>query len=302
MVFKPLKSTGLAFGLAAIMILVGAEVSALAFLRGASLSFLAFLALCFFVASLPILSFIGYRCYGLALGRYVLSRNALVVEWGGRRELVPLEKVTEVRAVTEPTEVAALQPSGFTWPGCLVGRAQLPGLGRVEFLAATDAHGLVSVRYEGGCLVLSPPDPLAFAQTFARLQAEGPSAKIEPESITPGFQRWSLWRDRPALAVIAGGGVSELLLMGYLLLVYPTLPAEVALHFTVQGQPDRFGAPLDVFILPIISGLTWALNTLLGLWLRGREGEHPLAHLLFGASLLVQALVWVAALRLVAGG
>jgi hypothetical protein len=300
MVFKPLKSTGLAFGLAAVMILVGAEISALAFLRGAALSFLAFLTLCFFVASLPILSFIGYRCYGLALGRYVLSRNALVVEWGGRRELIPLEKVAEVRAVTEPTEVAALQPGGFSWPGCLVGRAKLPSLGQVEFLAGTDAHGLVIVRYEGGCLVLSPPDPLAFAQAFAGLQAEGPSAKIEPESMVPGFQRWSLWRDWPVLALVAAGGVSELLLIGYLLLVYPALPAEVALHFNAQGQPDRFGTPLNLFILPLIGGLTWSLNTLLGLWLRRREGEHPLAHLLFGASLLTQTLVWVATLGLAA--
>ncbi len=298
MVFKPLKSTGLAYGLAAAMILVGAEISALAFLRGAALSLLAFLALCFFVASLPILGFIGYRCYGLATGRYILSRNALVVEWGGRRELIPMEKVAEVRAVTQPAEVAALQPSGFTWPGRLVGRARLPELGPAEFLAGSDARGLALVRYEGGCLVLSPADPAAFAQTFAALQAEGPSAKIEPESLVPGFLRWSLWRDWPALAVIGAALLSELVLMGYLLLAYPYLPAQVALHFNAQGQPDRLGAPLNLFILPLMGGLAWLANTLLGLWLRRRQGERPLAHVLFGASLLAQTLVWVAALSL----
>lgn len=300
MVFKPLKSTGLAFGLAAVVILIGAEVSALAFLRAESFSFWAFLALCFLVASLPILSFIGYRCYGLARGRYVLSRNALVVEWGGRRELIPLESISEVRAVTEAAELATLRPRGFTWPGCLVGRAELAGLGAVEFLAATGAQGLVIVKYDGACLAISPADPRAFAQAFAGLQAEGPSAKIEPESIAPGFQRWDIWRDWPTLALIAAGGLSELVLVAYLLLIYPTLPDQVVLHFNVQGQPDRLGAPLNLFMLPLIAGAAWVVNTLIGLWLRRRAGERPLAYVLFGATLLTHVLVWGATLGLVA--
>ena len=300
MVFKPLKFPGLAYGLAAALLLVGAEAGALAILRTAPLSFLAFLALCFLVASLPVLGFVSYRCYGLARARYVLSRNALVVEWGGRRELVPLASIREVRAVTEAAELASLRPRGFAWPGCMVGKANFPALGLVEFLASANPRGLVLVAYDGRALALSPADPQAFAQTFADLRAEGPSAQIEAESLVPNFQQWGLWRDRLALALIAAGGLGGLGLMGYMLLVYPGLPAEVVLHFNALGQPDRWGAPINLLILPIIAGGTWLVNTLFGLTLWRQARERPMAYLLFAATVFTQALVWTAALGLVA--
>ncbi|MGH2522300.1 MAG: DUF1648 domain-containing protein, partial [Anaerolineales bacterium] len=77
---------------------------------------------------------------------------------------------------------------------------------------------------------------------------------------------------------------------------------EFALHFDAQGEPDRFGPPAGLFILPLIAGLAWAANTLLGLWLYRRESERTGAYLLFGATVFVLALVWVAALGLLTAG
>jgi len=295
MIFKPSKFTGVALGLAALALLAGAEAALLAALRPAlssrpeGVAFLAFLALCLGLVSLPVIGFVGYRCYGLARARYVLSRNALVVDWGGRRELIPMESIREMRVVTEPGELAALQPRGVSWPGCRVGRADLPALGQVEFLAAAKTPGLVLVGYAGRTLALSPSDPQAFAEAFSRLQAEGPSAQIEPESVVPAFPGSSLWRDRLGFALLVLGGFSGLLLIGFLLLTSP-------------GRASRIGGPLNVFLLPLIVVLTWTINTLLGLWLRRRPSEQPMAYLLWGATLFTQALVWGAALSSTAAG
>jgi hypothetical protein len=299
MIFKPSKTTGLAIGLAAAVVLAGLAAGALAYLRAAPFSFLAFLALCWLVVSLPALAFIAYRCYGLARGRYVLSRNALVVEWGWRRELIPMATIGAVRAITEPAAMAALRPHGVNWPGCLVGQAHLPEGGPVEFLATTSAQ-LVVIQYGERRLALSPADPQAFVQAFSDLQAEGPSAVIEPESLAPDFPRWSLWQDQLALGLIAAGAASVVILWGYLLLVYPSLDPTLGLSLNAQGQFDRTGAPLNLFLLPLIAGATWAVNTLLGLLLRRRTAERPMAYLLFGATLFAQGLAWAAAVGLVA--
>lgn len=295
MVFKPSKFTGVALGLAALALLVGAEVGLLAVLRPAlstrpeGVAVLAFVALCLGLVSLPLVGFVGLRCYGLARARYVVSRNALVVDWGGRRELIPMEAIRELRVVTEPGELATLQPRGVSWPGCLVGRADLPALGMVEFLATAKNQGLVLVRYADRTLALSPSDPQAFFEAFSRLQAEGPSAQIEAESVVPAFPGSSLWRDRLGFALLGLGGLSGMLLIGFLLLTAP-------------GRASQSAAPLNVFLLPLIVVLTWTLNTLLGLWLRRRPSEQPMAYLLWGATLFTQGLIWGAALNSTAVG
>ena len=46
----------------------------------------------------------------------------------------------------------------------------------------------------------------------------------------------------------------------------------------------------------------WVLNTLGGLWLHQRDAERAGAYLLFGATVFVQALVWVAAIGLLTAG
>jgi len=195
MVFSPPKSTGLAIGLGAITLTLALDAVLVALIRFAPLSFPTFIFICLLVASAPVLAWIAYRCYGLARARYVLSRNALVVEWGGRREVIPMEMIGEVRASAEVETV--LRPPGITWPGCIVGRTRVPDFGDVEFLAAAPfgQPGLVLVNYRGGWLAISPSDHQAFLQSLAELRAEGVEDRIEPESARPGLEQWALWHD-----------------------------------------------------------------------------------------------------------
>jgi len=277
MIFTPSKTTGLAVAGAAVVVAAGLGLGALALLRAALSPLAAFLALCVLAAAAAAVAFVGYRSYGLARGRYVLSRNALVVEWGWRRELIPMAAIHGLRAVTEPAALAMLRPRRLAWPGCLVGQADFPEWGPVEFLAGANSQGLVVVEHDGHSLALSPADPQAFVQAFADLQSQGPIAAIEPESVVPGFQRWSLWQDRLALSLIAVGGLGVLGLWSYL-------------------QPAGPSAwPVDLLPLPFLASIAWLVNTGLGLGLRRRPAERPMAYLLLAATLFVQALLWAAA-------
>lgn len=301
MVFHPPRTTGLALGLAALLLLLAVDAALLAVLRANPLAPAGFLSLLLLVASLPAVAWLAYRGYGLLRSRYVLSRNAIVVEWGDRRIVLPMALLDEVRAGAE-VEAPALRPRGLTWPGSVVGTASVAGLGEVEFLAATEKPGLVLLRHAESWLAISPANPTAFLETLQTFRAEGPSVAIEPESVIPVVQRWAVLHDRLALSLIGAGGLSVLLLLGYLALVAGQLPAEIALHFDGAGQPDRFGPPTGLLILPAIAGFTWLANTVLGLWLHRRPTERAATYLLLGATLFVQALVWVATIGLLTAG
>jgi hypothetical protein len=158
---------------------------------------------------------------------------------------------------------------------------------------------LVLLGYPGGWLAISPENPSAFLATLAELKTE---EVVEAESRSAQWLEWALWRDRLALGLIAAGGLALFALIAYLLIVYPQLPRVMALRFDGQGLPERFGPPGGLFLLPGIGALAWVFNTLGGAFLHRREAERPAAYLLFGATLFIQALLWVALIGLLTAG
>jgi hypothetical protein len=303
MIFSPPKATGLTFGLAALFGLGGLGGLSLIFIRAAAPSLLTFTAFVLLIAIGLALVALAYGVFGLVRARYILSRNALVVEWGWRREVIPMEALGEVEAGAAIDPARKLRPRGLVWPGCVTGFAPWGEGDDVEVLAATDSlAGLVLIEYPGGGLALSPADPAAFVQTLNALRAEGVEDVIEPESRRAGLADWPIWRDRPAAALILLCGLSVVALVGYITLIYPQLPPQLALHFDAQGQPNRFGPPAGLFLLPTIAGLVWFVNTLGGLWLHRRVAERTGAYLLFGATAFAQGLLWVATIGLLTAG
>ncbi len=301
MVFSPSKRLGLAVGLAAALGLLGAAGLAVALIVSQPIAFLTFLLIVFIGLSLALIAWIAFRCAGLAGARYVVSRNALIVIWGGRREVIPMGEVAALHAgryLAEPVRVPWLR-----WPGCVVGRRAAAGQAPVEFFATTAAKpGLMFVEHSGGWLALSPSEPGKFLSTFEEMRALGVEDFVEAESIETGAGRWPLWRDRLALALIGAGGLALLALIAYLTLIFPALPDEMALRFAADGQPERFGPPAGLFILPVIGATAWVLNTLIGGALHRAAPQRAVAYLLFGAAAFVQALVWAAAIGLLTAG
>jgi hypothetical protein len=300
MVFLPPRTIGLALGLGVVVVLLGLDVGFVLVLSGNPLSLAGFLSLVLLLASLPVLAVVGYRTYGLLRSRYVLSRNAIVVEWGSRRIVLPMGLLDEVRASADvPGE---LRPRGLSWPGSVFGTGTVDGLGEVEFLAAVEKPGLVLLRHAESWLAISPADPAAFLAALERMRTAGPEEEVAPESIVPAVQRSPLLHDRLALGLIGVGAAGAVLLLGYLALISPQLPSQIALHFDAHGLPDRYGAPAGLLILPAIAGLTWLANTLGSVWLHRNTRERAAAYLLLVATLFVQALVWVATLSLLTAG
>lgn len=303
MIFFPPKTTGLTFGLVTLLGLGGLSALLIVFVRTTAPSLLTFIAFVLIIIIIAALIAVLYGVLGLVRARYILSRNALVVDWGWRREVIPMEVLGEAQmgAAIDPT--LNLRPRGLNWPGLATGLARWRESDEVEVLATTAAlSGLVLIEYPAGGLALSPPDPAMFVQALSDLRARGVEDAIEPESRHAGLGDWPLWRDRPVTALLALCGLSVVLLVGYITLIYPQLPEQLALHFDARGQPNRFGPPAGLFLLPTIAGLVWLVNTVGGLWLYRRAAERTGAYLLFGATALVQGLVWAATIGLLTAG
>jgi hypothetical protein len=302
MIFTPPKATGLTSGLGGFVLVLGLDGFLVFLIRRGPPSLLAFLGLCLLLASLPALGWLAFQLVGLIRARYVVSRNALVVDWGTRREVIPLPAISALHSGAEVR--GDLRPRGVTLPGLAVGTGEAHELGEVEFLSTTVASpaDLILLQHPGGWLALSPADPHAFREAFEAARAAGPTDAIEPESLTLAVLAWELWREPLALALIAGGALAALALTGYLSSIFPLLPPEIALHFGPGGQPDRFGPPAGLFILPAIGALAWLVNTAGGAWLHRRPADRAGAYLLFGATVFVQALTWAAAIGLLTAG
>ncbi len=300
MVFLPPRRTGLLIGFGALIVLLILDVGFVLVLRSNPLSIPAFLSLLLLAASLPTMVYIAYRTYGLLRSRYVLSRNAVVVEWGARRIVLPMRLLDEARAGADAA--AGLRPRGLTWPGNTAGTATVDGLGQVEFLASAEQPGLVLLRHAESWLAISPPDPAAFMAALAAAREQGVEVDVEPESVIPAPEQSALLHDRLALALVAVGALGAVLLLGYLAFIAGQLPPQIALHFDARGVPDRFGPPSGLLILPAIAGLTWLVNTFGGVWLYRAARERPAAYVLFAATLFVQVMVWIATVGLLTAG
>jgi hypothetical protein len=86
-------------------------------------------------------------------------------------------------------------------------------------------------------------------------------------------------------------------LTGFLCFRFPALARFVPLHFNTAGNPDRLGPRGQIFIIPLIGLLALVLNGTLGSVAYRRE--RLASYLLWGGSILIQVLVWAAAVGIV---
>jgi len=244
------------------------------------------------LASLGLQTLLGYWLYGLVDSGYFLDRNALIIHWGPMEQIVPIGQVQ--RIVTGEQLEGRASASGGMWPGHYVGYGELPEVGPALFYATTQPRGQIYVVTPGIAYGISPADPEGFLRSLRRRLEMGPAQVVDQSSKRPGFLGWSVWRDRGGLALAGNGFLSLLILTGLISLQFPSLPGSLPLHFGVTGRPDRFAPRGYVFVLPLIGLLVALANGAIGWLLNARE--RLASHLAWGGSVLVQVLIWVAAL------
>jgi len=277
-------------GLVVIIILVDASLVWLASTRPLGIgTFASGLAV---LVSLAALGLIVYWLYGLACSGYSLDRNALVIQWGPTEQTIPAGQIE--RVLTGEEAEGRIRFRGGRWPGYCVGYGEVPGAGPALFYATVPPSRQIYIVTPGLTYGISPTNRNEFLKSLHTRLQMGPTQLVEQSSRRPGFLDWAIWRDRLGLALLATGFLAILALTGLLCFKIPTLPQLVPLHFDALGNPDRLGLRAQVFILAIIGLLALVLNGALGVLVYRRE--RVASYLLWGSVILVQLLVWTAAI------
>ncbi len=146
--------------------------------------------------------------------------------------------------------------------------------------------------------MLEPPSPRNAVSPLNRGSARQ-SALQEIAGRLPALAL--IIRDRQLWALVIVALIVNLGLFAYLILevnrVPPTLPPLVPLHFDAAGEADRIEPRNALYSLPQIGLVVIVGNLAIGGLMHRRE---PLAaYLLAGTAVVIQLLLWIAAIQIV---
>jgi hypothetical protein len=284
--FPPPKRFGLFVHGLIILLLVLIATVGLVFLSRAEVGpvFL-FSLLAALLASIPI-PFIGYRAYSLWRADYHLDRDSLALSWGLRVEDVPLTDIEWIRPVADLTHPLSL-PS-FAIPGALLGSRRHPDLGVVEFLAS-DARKLLLVATAKRIFAISPQNPSALAQTFARATELGSLTPTEAKSVYPSFVITQAWESGLVRFLWLSGLFLNVGLFVWASLVIPSTPrVAFGLQFA-QSAIDPVPSS-QLILLPVASLILFVGGWLAGLYFYRWDKERVLAFIVWASSTLTGLL------------
>lgn len=255
-----------------------------------------FLVLLLPTAGLTLL--LAYRLWQLLSLDYWLDRDALRIHWAGDIITLPLSQITRAGPVPGPN--GAL-PNWRQWPLVWMQPKQfqgeaVPSLHSGQALSEAKEHPSVyATQPPAACLsievgessyLISPRDPTGFLAALRTRQDFGALRVLPAQIETAALHEHWLRRDRLAQFLLAASFLTGLLLLSYFLWNFPTLPAEVPLHFDASGLVDRIGPRRALMLLPSIALLILFFNTVIGFVFY--ERRRLAAYLLWGNALAVQ--------------
>lgn len=297
--FHPPRWTGLLLGLLFLAITAGAAVLGVIQLGNIGFSAWIVLWIALPILGVPAALMVAYRLLGLLSATYQVDRDGFRLRWGLAVEQVPLADVLEVKV--PDSDAPHLRPGqGIWWPGCVIGNRSVEEWGQVEFFATTGAGGMLLLRLADRWLAISPADRDGFRQAYVDMMRLGSLERIAAVRLRPDFLFNRVWSDRWARALVLIGLALSLLLLGYLAFRASALTGQVPFGFDAYGAPEGFVSPTRLLLLPMIAGLCWLVDLVIGLWLYRTDDQHPLAYGLWATAVLVGGLLWGASLQLLA--
>lgn len=293
--FPPAKQTGVTAHLVIIIMLAAASVWGFWNLSreqvGPSYVLTLLAALVAFVP-IPVLV---YRAYALLRADYSIDRDSLAIVWGLRVEDIPLTDIEWMKPASDLAHPLALP--AFRLPGSVLGTRRHPDLGLVEFIAS-DTKKLILVATSKRVFAISPENPAAMVQTFARAIELGSLTPAEYKSVYPSFIVIQAWESPAARFLWLSGLFLNIGLVVWVGMLIPSL-AQIPFGFDALGAPDEIVPSTQLILLPLISGFMYLVGIIAGLYFYRWQPHRPLSFLLWIGGTLCAAFFLMAVLFLV---
>jgi hypothetical protein len=247
------------------------------------------------LASFTPISFFVYRAYSLWRADYHLDRDSLAITWGLRMEDIPLTDIEWIRSVDDLTRPISL-PS-LPMPGGLLGIRRHPDLGAIEFLAA-DSKKLLLIATAKRIFVISPDNPAALMQTFARATELGSISPADARSVYPSFVVSQAWQSGLARYLWLTTLFLNLGLFIWASLIIPST-SRVALGPQFIGSALETVPSSQLIIFPVASLLLSVAGWIAGLYFYRWDKERVLAFIVWGSSMVMSLLFLLAVLFII---
>lgn len=232
---------------------------------------------------------------------YTFDRNGLTLWWGGSSQVIPMNRITEIRRWRKGERARG---TGLRWPGYHRRRGRSRELGPVHYYATAGRRAQLLVCTPDEAYAISPRDAEGFVRAMEVRQNLGITRQIAQERRYWWIFGWAVWRDRVFVLLVALAAATNLALLAFLCHRYAALPTRIALHFREivdEGQvriiPDIIGPSRDLFKLPVFGLLIFGVDLFAGLLLHRRHRLVVL--LLLGVVMLVQLIFLLGAIHIV---
>lgn len=281
-IFQAYRRAGLVFHLIIILVLVSGAGIGLFQAARASIGPIFLLYLLPGLISAALIPAFGYYGYALYRSHYVLQREGIRLHWGLRIEDIPIDIIQWVHPASE-LEQPLLLP-WLHWPGALVGKRSVPGLGEVEFMAS-NRSALLLIGTKAKIYAISPKNSQEFISTYQRLSELGSLTSLSARSVFPTFLLARIWSSRVARILLLSGLSLSLVLLIWVSLAIPAR-SQITLGFDAAGIPRDPIPSVRLLLLPVLNTMVFLADTLLGFYFFRNEEAQPLAFLLWGGGVL----------------
>jgi hypothetical protein len=293
--WKPRRLLGVGTALGAILAITLLDGLLLAWVRTQPISLVSFVLGLLVILSGLAAVVLCYLVYGLLTLRYLIGRDSITISWAWRQETIPLAAIEDIGPLAERGN--RIRARGFFFPGHRLGRGREDEGREVLFYstgARTDELFIVTTARS---YVIAPSNPTGFLSAVRARRRLGPTQSLEQVRREGGLAGLPVWRDRIALGLAATAAAANAALFGYVAFLYQRLPEIVPL-VSEAGQVQLLGAKEQLWELPAIGLVVLLANTGLGFALH--RWERPATYSLEAMAVVVQILVWSAAISVMA--
>lgn len=294
---RPARSVGIAVGAA--ITSFSLLLAALLLVRGAGwpVSFPGFLAYAGGAVLLAAGLMFAFWTYACATLRYVLSADAVTVQWGPVAHRIPVANIASVlqgRAGVRP------EVMGIGWPGYHVGLGRAGTFPRVLFFSTHRVpEDVVYIETPDVVYALSPQDSARFVAAVERaVEGVEPSESAAPEVRREHLAAHPAWSDRLGQYLALAAVLLNAAVWGFIFAVYPDLSNEITIEFPPVGDITTLQDRSEVLKIPATATAILAVNLLVAFIFQPRE--RAATYLLLSGTVFFQVVFIAAAIVAVA--
>lgn len=226
--------------------------------------------------------------------RYEIDRNGIYIFWLDNQVIIPISQIEKIESDVEGAKFK-WQPMHFL--GYLWGQGYTHEGKRLSLFTSCPVSQSLLIHTPTEVYAISPAQLTAFVQNLEQRRRLGIVKPLTPSRKAGHLIFHAYWNDRLLRwALLLTFGLN-LLFLGLLAARYPSLAANIEMHFDVVGKTTEFRPRHQTLFLPLAAFLLSLLNT--GLAMLTYQNIRIGAQLLQLASILLQVLFGIALLTII---